>query len=101
MSTFLSRWFGNGRKALKKRNRPLWLETLEDRTGPSTVRIGVVGDFGVATAGNPNGSRTNEAAVSDMIHSWDTDTHTGLNTGNRLDALITTGDNTYPNASKD
>src|SRR4051812_43041187 len=91
MSKFLSRLLGTRRKAPKTRNRPLWLETLEDRTVPTTVRVGVIGDFGVSAGSN--GAPANELAVAKMVNSWDQPS--------RLDALVTLGDNTYPNASKD
>ena len=52
-----------------------------------TVRVGVIGDFGAATMGPPH--INNEAAVADLVKSWDTPNEP-------LDAIITVGDNNYP-----
>ena len=52
-----------------------------------TVRVAVIGDFGAATMGVPH--INNEAAVADLVKSWDTPSEP-------LDAIITVGDNNYP-----
>ena len=51
------------------------------------VRVAVIGDFGAATLGAPH--INNEAAVADLVKSWDTPNEA-------LDAIITVGDNNYP-----
>ena len=51
------------------------------------VRVAVIGDFGAATMGAPH--INNEAAVADLVKSWDTPNEP-------LDAIITVGDNNYP-----
>jgi len=55
-----------------------------------TVRVAVIGDFGAATLGAPH--INNEAAVADLVKSWDTPNES-------LDAIITVGDNNYPTGS--
>ena len=52
-----------------------------------TVRVGVIGDFGAATMGPPH--INNEAAVADLVKSWDTPNEP-------LDGILTVGDNNYP-----
>src|SRR3954469_9861869 len=95
MSRFLSRLLGLRRqtpiRSKSKRRGGLRFDWLEDRTVPATVHVGVVGDFGVSAG--TNGSPANELAVAKMVNGWDQ--------SSQLDGLISTGDNTYPNASKD